>query len=92
MTKTEQLRAGILASGAKRIEARTGRYEVYETSLATRIRNPADGSITEAFKTWYLFLGKGAGLRISKTQNSSHSIPVGALQYATYLEKGKKSV
>lgn len=89
MTKTQQLRRGLLASGAKLLKAQTSsRYEVYEMEIATSVRDPSDGTINSVMRTWYLFLGKGAGLRIGKTPASSNSIPVGALQYHNFLTKG----
>lgn len=89
MTKTEQLRRGLLASGAKKLEAQPSRrYEVFSLELATTVRDPSDGTTSSVMREWFLFLGKGAGLRISKTPASSNSIPVGALQYHNFLTKG----
>ena len=88
MTKTEQLRTGLLAIGAKRQETKGTRYECYSIELATTSRDPITGAPRDLMRTWYVFLGKGAGLRIAKRPVSTGSMPVTAGFYAKVLSRG----
>lgn len=88
MTKTEQLKAGLLAMGAKPVESRAGKHQCFSLELGTTVRNLATQEVTQVMKTWYVFLGRSAGLRMAKKPAITQSMPASAGFYAKVLSRG----
>ena len=89
MTKTEQLRQGLLASGAVLLaEQRSSKYEVYRLHFS---HNPLSrNGHNEPSVVRYFFLGKSAGLRISQRPVKAESHPVSKATYDRILARGIK--
>ena len=72
MTKTEALRLGLIAHGAKPVTNRAHRYQTYALDLPVRRRDPSDGSYVEGFAPYLIFLGRSASLRMVRA-GAKHS-------------------
>ncbi len=72
MTKTEALRRGLIAHGAKPVTNRANRYQTYALDLPVRRRDPSDGSYVEGFAPYLIFLGRSASLRMVRA-GAKHS-------------------
>lgn len=64
MTKTEQLRAGLLAHGARAVETRAIKYDTYQMELPTPM----------GFRTYYAFQSRrGFSLRLRVDIGQGHT-------------------